>query len=103
VGIDIESVREYNDSLARYTMNEQELQLINASEHPDLAFTRLWTMKEAVLKWDGSGITNNIKDALEGVTGIETKVNEKKGYVYSVYPSAPPPMAIEKGAGTPSL
>ena len=43
-------------------------------------------MKEAVLKWDGSGITNNIKDALEGVTGIETKVNEKKGYVYSVYP-----------------
>jgi hypothetical protein len=56
-----------------------------------------------VLKWDGSGITNNIKDALEGVTGIETTVNEKKGYVYSVYPSAPPPMAIEKGAGTPSL
>lgn len=86
VGIDIESVREYNDSLARYTMNEQELQLINASEHPDLTFIRLWTMKEAVLKWNGSGITNNIKDALEGVTGIETTVNEKKGYVYSVYP-----------------
>ncbi len=86
VGIDIESVREYNDSLVRYTMNEREQQLISASEQPAVAFTRLWTMKEAVLKCKGTGITDNIKCALDGVTGIETSVNDKKGYVYSVYP-----------------
>lgn len=56
VGIDIESIIEYDDSLANYTMNAQELQLINAAEHPNVAFTCLWTMKEAVLKWKGCGI-----------------------------------------------
>lgn len=85
VGIDIESVREYNDSLARYVMNEREMQEITASEHPDVAFTRLWTMKEAVLKWKGTGLTDGLKDILKGVTGIKTTVNAPKRYVYSVY------------------
>jgi 4'-phosphopantetheinyl transferase len=85
VGIDIESIIEYDDSLANYTMNAQELQLINAAENPNVAFTCLWTMKEAVLKWKGCGINDNIKDVLKGVTGIETVVNENKGYVYSLY------------------
>lgn len=84
IGVDIESIREYNDSLARYTMNEQELQTINAAERPEVAFTRLWTMKEAVVKWRGSGIVNNLKDVLNGVTGILTTVNERRGYVISV-------------------
>lgn len=87
VGVDIESIRRYDDSLARYTMNESELQLLSASDHPGLDFTRLWTMKEAVLKCGGSGINDHLKQALEGVTGIETTVNEEKGYVYSVYPA----------------
>ena len=85
VDIDIESINEYYDSLANYSMNAQELQLINAAEHPNVAFTCLWTMKEAVLKWKGCGINDNIKDVLKGVTGIETVVNENKGYVYSLY------------------
>ena len=92
VGIDIESVREYHDSLARYTMNEQELQQISTAERPDEAFIRLWTMKEAVLKWKGSGITGDIKEALEGVTGVRTTVEAEKRYVVSVYwgDDAPP-------------
>ena len=65
-------------------MNEQELQTINAAERPEVAFTRLWTMKEAVVKWRGSGIVNNLKDVLNGVTGILTTVNERRGYVFSV-------------------
>ena len=84
IGVDIESIREYNDSLARYTMNEEELQTINAAERPEVAFTRFWTMKEAVMKCKGSGIVNNLKDVLTGVTGILTTVNERRGYVFSV-------------------
>ena len=49
-----------------------------------MAFTRLWTMKEAVFKQRGTGITGDIRQVLTGVTGILTIVNEAKGYVFSV-------------------
>ena len=65
VGIDVESVREYKESLAAYTMNEQELASIVSAERPDVAFIRLWTMKEARLKLTGEGISNDIKNVLD--------------------------------------
>jgi phosphopantetheinyl transferase len=59
VGIDIESVRMPKDSLVRYTMNEAEQQQIFTSPTPALAFTRLWTMKEAAVKRSGHGLQND--------------------------------------------
>ncbi len=50
VGVDIESIREYRDSLVRYTMNDAEIARIEQAERPEVAFIRLWTMKEAKLK-----------------------------------------------------
>lgn len=64
VGIDIESVGRYNERLVRYTMNEEEMAQILASNRPDIAFTRLWTQKEAVLKCTGEGIGNDLKNVL---------------------------------------
>ena len=71
VGIDVESVREYKESLARYTMNEDELSAILAAEHPDVAFIRLWTMKEARLKCTGEGLRNDMKSVLSGTSPFE--------------------------------
>ncbi len=84
VGIDVESIREYNDSLVHYTMNDHELQCISQAGRPEVAFIRLWTMKEAKLKLTGEGITNNLKDVLDGTECFQTVVNEEKGYIYSV-------------------
>ena len=84
VGVDVESIREYKDTLARYTMNSDELQLIARSPHPDVAFIRLWTMKEAKLKLSGRGIVDDMKHVLDGTEHFRTVVNEAKGYVYSV-------------------
>ena len=84
VGIDVESIREFKDSLVRYTMNDLELQRISQAERPEVAFIRLWTMKEAKLKLTGEGITNNLKDVLDGSECFQTVVNEEKGYIYSV-------------------
>ena len=84
VGIDIESVRHYKESLARYTMNECELEKIMHAERPDVAFTRLWTMKEAVLKLSGEGIRNNLKHVLDDAPVITTIVSSDLRYVYSV-------------------
>ena len=84
VGVDVESIGRYNESLVRYTMNDDELQQILTADRPDVAFTRLWTMKEAVLKLSGEGLHNNLKEVLTGVTGITTVVSPDERYVYSV-------------------
>ena len=84
VGCDIETIREYKDSLVHYTMNDEEIRQIQAAERPDVAFTRLWTMKEAVLKLSGEGLRSDMKHVLTGTEHFETVVCEEKGYIYSV-------------------
>lgn len=84
VGVDIESIREYRPALVSYTMNDREQRMIAEAERPDVAFTCLWTRKEAVLKLRGCGINNQLKDVLQGGEHIETVVNRERGYVYSI-------------------
>ena len=60
VGIDVESLREYKDSLVRYTMNDEEIREIESSDDPAKTFIRLWTMKEATIKLMGSGISDGM-------------------------------------------
>ena len=85
VGVDIEMVRPYKESLARYTMNEEEWQQIQRAASRELEFTRLWTQKEAVLKLQGDGIRGDMKMVLSlHPVPIQTVVSENKKYVYSV-------------------
>lgn len=84
VGVDIESIRPYQDSLIRYTMNDQEVERILKAENRDVEFTRLWTMKEALQKLSGEGMTNQLKDVLKGGKTFKTVINEKKSYIFSV-------------------
>lgn len=84
LGVDVESLRPYNERLARYTMNDEELSRIESSPLPEVEFVRLWTMKEAVAKLSGRGI-NNLKNLLTEFDGCIECVEElDKGYIYSV-------------------
>ena len=56
VGIDIESRRKINPSLRERVCTPDEQDAIRNSDDPDMAFLRLWTRKEAVLKCRGTGI-----------------------------------------------
>ena len=84
IGIDVERIRSYNESVARYTMNDEEMRQILSSPHPDISFIKLWTMKEALLKLRGTGIRKNMKDVLTGEERFTTVVNTARGYIYSV-------------------
>ena len=84
VGIDIESYRSVSDSLLRYTMNEEEQQLILESDDPIRTFTEYWTKKEAVFKLRGTGITHDLHGLLQGDEQVETFVHPEKQYAYSI-------------------
>ena len=86
VGIDVESVNRYKKELARYTMNDHEQALIAAAERPEVAFTRLWTMKEARLKLTGEGIGSNLKVALDDYADWRFTTVERleKKYIYTL-------------------
>lgn len=59
VGIDVELIHDFKDSLPRRVLTEKEQELLfrykddveKYREH----FFRFWTLKESYLKWDGSG------------------------------------------------
>ncbi len=57
VGIDVESSTPYNDSVARRICNAEEYQRLSVSADRDIAFTKLWTEKEAISKFHGKGIS----------------------------------------------
>ena len=83
VGVDVESIREYKESLVRYTMNDLEISLIESAPSPDVTFIRLWTMKEATLKLSGRGISNDMKEVVD-TDKLDYISVELPHYVYTV-------------------
>ena len=83
IGIDVESIREFKDSLVNYTMNDDEVREIEASENPASAFIRLWTMKEATMKLVGIGISNDMKTVIDTAKYKYTTIDRQR-YIYTV-------------------
>ncbi|MBR0262262.1 MAG: 4'-phosphopantetheinyl transferase superfamily protein [Prevotella sp.] len=83
VGVDVESIREYKESLVNYTMNKEEICQIESAENPAAAFIRLWTMKEATMKLIGTGISNDMKMVIDLQKYKYTTVDRQR-YIYTI-------------------
>ncbi len=66
VGIDAEQVKEFKDSLIDYVFASVEADYIKKTcgfeEERNSLYTRLWTMKESIMKFYGTGISMNPKN-----------------------------------------
>ena len=83
IGVDVESIREFKDSLVNYTMNDEEKAEMASSSNPASTFIRLWTMKEATSKLIGTGITNDVKTLID-TTKYKYNTTEKESYIYTI-------------------
>ncbi len=57
VGIDIEYLRKDKMRVARRFFSEEEVQQIQQAKDIDMEFTKYWSLKEAYLKYIGTGLT----------------------------------------------
>lgn len=87
-GLDIERIRTAKEDLVRHTMSPEETDEIFSSKWPDIAFTRLWTQKEAVLKLKGTGLVDDLHSVLNpgNLPGIELQTTENPymGYIFTI-------------------
>ena len=82
VGLDIEKVHPMRDGFAKRYFSEREQDEINAASNPDEALIRLWTAKEAVGKYNGTGLGADIA-AIDTRNAVST-VFERNGVRFAL-------------------
>lgn len=76
LGMDIELIREHSSALWKRILSDQELEYVKNAKNPHALFTLLWTVRESLLKSDGSG--------LAALSKVKCDLKSLKAY----YPSA---------------
>ncbi|MBQ8504092.1 MAG: 4'-phosphopantetheinyl transferase superfamily protein [Clostridia bacterium] len=93
VGCDIQLLKECNEKIAKRFFSNSEFQLLSKSENKDSDFTRIWTLKESILKYYGVGISGGldsydfsgyIKENHFVAYGLNFTVRQTDEYVVSV-------------------
>ena len=72
IGVDVEKTKHFKDSLINYVFGPSDLDVAKElSDDRDISFTRLWTVKESIMKHSGKGIALEPK-------GISLRLEEGK-------------------------
>lgn len=85
VGVDIEEEREFHRAAAARVCTEEEMQwLESAPDQKKKRFTALWTVKESILKCEGSGFSEAPK-LIDGLAALSGKQVTAFGHDYRVF------------------
>lgn len=77
VGIDIETIRPFQARTAEHFCSEREWNWIKKQTDQDLAWIQIWTMKEAYVKYTGTGIRTDLR-CLDTLDAMESKEAQKE-------------------------
>lgn len=83
VGIDIEITGHYSAEVARRVMNDDEMCEIEASAQPEVAFTRLWTMKESLYKLTGDDNEGDMAGMLSDISKYRFTTTIHPRFIYT--------------------
>lgn len=61
LGIDVEKIKKYDEKIIKRIYSKREFDFINNSNNKNYEFTKLWTYKEAFVKFKGTGIDKNFR------------------------------------------
>ena len=87
IGVDVERFVTPSESLLNYCMNDDEIQQVQQSEHPDQTFAALWTKKEALFKLRGTGITKELREILAHPhpdVELDTKLFDELQFAFTI-------------------
>lgn len=62
VGVDCESVRKASTAVMKKCFGSIEADYVYNSEDKNIAFTRIWTLKESYVKMTGDGVSSSLTD-----------------------------------------
>ena len=83
IGIDVENIVPYNPDVARRVCTADEFKMLEQSSNKDVEFIKLWTVKEAISKYEGMGLSLPFSeiDAMNYLLYSKVSVNSR--YVLS--------------------
>ena len=84
IGIDVESIVPYNHDVPRRVCTADELKMLEQSPNKDVAFIKLWTMKEAISKYEGMGLSMPFAEVTISRYLIHTEHYDDKNYFSTV-------------------
>lgn len=84
VGIDIEFYDRYDIKYINKIFSDKEVEQINDSNNPHKEYSKLWCMKESLLKCIGTGLKVNMKNVLDNKNEFVFKIIDKDSYLISI-------------------
>lgn len=83
IGVDIETIRPFKETLAHFVLNDEEYQQVVSADRQDVEFIKLWTMKESLLKLTGTGLRDDLKTLLP-CDDVDFHTLVEQDFIYTV-------------------
>lgn len=93
VGCDVQDIRPLNEKVTKRFFAPEECGALSLSDKKDEYFTKLWTLKEAILKYKGDGISGGLGhyrfnefllSESFSVYGLNFHSFKKDGFIYGI-------------------